>query len=50
MIKENSSSLVSHPEAVKIGLMKRVEHVSTLFGTSRLLKTQPVKTIFKEDT
>lgn len=45
----NTNILLSQPEAVKMGLVKWVEHVRSVFGTSCLLKTEPVKIILKKD-
>lgn len=45
VIKGNSNSLLSCPNRVKMFLVKRVERVSTVLGTSGLLKTEPVEII-----
>ncbi|CAL9702469.1 unnamed protein product [Knipowitschia caucasica] len=48
VIKGNSC-LLSRIEAVKMGLVKRVEEVSAVFGTSGLLKTEPAKILLKDN-
>uniref|UniRef100_A0A3B4U8Y0 ribonuclease H n=1 Tax=Seriola dumerili TaxID=41447 RepID=A0A3B4U8Y0_SERDU len=49
VIKGKGNCLLSRPEAVAMGLVRRVDEVSSVFGSGGLLKTEPVKIALKED-
>uniref|UniRef100_A0A3P9JCS6 ribonuclease H n=1 Tax=Oryzias latipes TaxID=8090 RepID=A0A3P9JCS6_ORYLA len=46
---QGTSCLLGRSEAVKLGLVKRLEEVSDVFGAGGLLKTEPVKIALRED-
>lgn len=45
VMREACNCLLGRLEAVKMGLVKRMDQVSNIFGSSGLLKTEPVKTV-----
>lgn len=46
---EGTSCLLGCKEAVKMGIVKRMDEVSGVFGSSGLLRTEPVKIALRED-
>lgn len=49
VIQGSCNSLLGRSEAVRMGLVRRVEEISSPFGLSGLLKTEPVKIALHED-
>ena len=49
VIKGACNCLLGRPEAVGMGLVKRVDEVNSIFGSSGLLKTEPVRITLQED-
>ena len=47
---EGTSCLLGREEAVKMGLVDRMDEVSGVFGSSGLLKTEPVRIALHDDT
>lgn len=48
VLKGECSCLFGHSEAVEIGLVKRVDEIEGVYGSSGLLKTEPVKITLQE--
>ena len=46
---EGTSCLIGCHEAVKMGLVKRIQEIGGVFGSSGLLKTEPIKIALHED-